>query len=660
MVKGVLSEIILTLKACKGVITGDLSCPLPSIRSKIIILFLLFSCVPLLTSRFVGLPKVRKAFQEVRIRDLESVGHKQADLISIWMKERKADVAATAREYLTSSFLKFKPGDKEFQDLTSYLQFFKDNYGYKEISIADDRGEIRVSTREDFLGSSIADFDYFQEALKGNVYVTRVHPSAFPIQNEYGEMERGVPTLFVSGPIRDDKHRIIGVLSLRVDVLALSKEMRRVKLGETGETYLVDENGYMITESRFVSTLREMGLIKKRTSLELKLIDPTTGQLTRGMQACLKEEHGYDAQGYPDYRGVKVLGFWHWIPEYHWGLLSEIDVEEAYRDLYELDRTLISIVFAFTMVVMAVAIFLGQRLTAPVLHLTEVTKKMSSGDLHQRATVGTRDEIGMLAESFNRMVETINNYIKEIQLLHSQSMATIGHLCLSVAHHIDNPLSRINMSADFLIRKLEEFKDVPLCEEFKAHLSKIKEASRHCETVIENLSRMSKISRTEKSPVLLNILLEQILGEVAPQLEPLKIRLVKELAPGVIRVLANHDQIRMVLTNLLSNAIGAMQDGGALTVKTEYLTSEDKVEVTISDTGHGINKKDVPNLFDPNFLLKISPFGKYTGMELSLVQLTVQAYGGTIKVDSEEEKGTIFKVKLPVYRETIPVEAHTD
>ncbi|MEK7822428.1 MAG: cache domain-containing protein, partial [Planctomycetota bacterium] len=278
-----------------------------SIRSRTIILFLLFSGVPLLTTRLVGFPRIQKAFQATGIRDLESVGHKQAELVSVWMKERKTHVAVMAGEYLINSFLRFNPGDKEYQELTSQLQSIRGNFGYKEISLANDQGKIRVSTREDLLGLSVAESDYFQEALKGNVFVTRVHPSALPIQNESGEMERGVPTLFVSGPVRDDRHRIIGVASLRVDVMSLSREMRRVKLGETGETYLVDENGYMITESRFASTIREMGLIKKRTALELKLVDPTTGQLTRGVQACLKGELGYDVEGYPDYRGVKVL-----------------------------------------------------------------------------------------------------------------------------------------------------------------------------------------------------------------------------------------------------------------------------------------------------------------------------------------------------------------
>ncbi len=337
-----------------------------SIRNKTIILLLLFSFGPMLVFRLVLYPQVLQGFQEIRIRDLESVGHKQAELISVWMKERKADVVAIAREYLIGNFLKFNPGDKEFQELVSYLQFIRDNYSYKEISLADSQGKIRVSTREDFIGHGIEGSDYFREALKGNIFVTRVHPSVSPILNEFGEMERGVPTLFVSGPIRDDTHKVIGVVCLRVDVTTLSEEMRRVKLGETGETYLVDENGYMITESRFFSAIKEMGLIKKRASLELKLIDPTTGQLTKGVQACLKGEHGCDTKGYPDYRGVKVTGFWHWIPEYHWGLMSEIDAEEAFRDLCEVEKTRVSLTLTLIVLVVVAAVYLGRKLTAPL------------------------------------------------------------------------------------------------------------------------------------------------------------------------------------------------------------------------------------------------------------------------------------------------------
>lgn len=390
---------------------------LNSIRSKTIILFLLFSGIPLLTTRLLGFPRVWKAFQEVRIRDLESVGHKQAAFISAWMKERKGDVTTTANEHLVMSFLKFNHDDKEFKELISYIQLVKDNYGYKEIFLADGQGKIRVSTRKDVLGFSIAEFDYFQEALKGNVFITRIHPSVFPIQNEFGEMEKGVPTLLVSSPVRDEKHNTIGVLSMRVDVEVLSREMRRVKLGETGETYLVDENGYMITESRFASILREMGLLEKRTALESKLVVPGTGQFTKGVRACLKGETGCDAEGYLDYRGVKVLGFWQWIPEYNWGLMSEMDVDEAYRDLYALNRALICIALALTLATWMAAVFIGRKFTAPIHCLISATRTIASGDLSRAVGLRSRDEFGELATAFDSMREELSQKRQKLEEL---------------------------------------------------------------------------------------------------------------------------------------------------------------------------------------------------------------------------------------------------
>lgn len=386
-----------------------------SIRSKIILLLLLFSFIPLVVSRAIIYPKVWKAFQEARIRDLESIGYKQANHITTWMQERKYDAKAFADEFLVSSFTSLTPGSEQFSRLTSHLRLLGDTYGYKEISIIDSTGKIRVSTRDDLIGADVGGFDYFKEAIKGATFVSNIRPSTFPILNEYDVMEEGVPTLFVSSPVRDNAGQIVGVISLRVDVMALSKEMRKVKMGESGETYLVNKNGFMISESRFVPTIKKMGLIKKRTALELKLVDPETGELTKGVQACLRGESGYDANGYRDYRGILVLGFWHWLPEYQWALMSEIDVEEAYRALYDLDRAILWVSIAIALAVVAGVIFLGPKIAAPILHLTEVTRQMSMGNLSQRAKIYSRDEIGQLADSFNTMAQTIETRNKQLE-----------------------------------------------------------------------------------------------------------------------------------------------------------------------------------------------------------------------------------------------------
>ncbi|MCB7129305.1 MAG: HAMP domain-containing protein [Candidatus Brocadiales bacterium] len=419
-----------------------------SIRSKTILLLLIFSLIPLVVSRAVIYPKIWMAFEEDKIRDLENVGYKQANLITAWMNERKYDAEAFANEFLVSSFTEFSPGDEQFARLTSHLCFLRDTYGYKEISVIDNSGEIRVSTTNDLIGVNVSKFDYFQEAGKGKTFVSSIRPSVFPILSEDVKMETGVPTLFVLSPIRDRTGGMFGLMCLRVDVIALSREMRRVKMGESGETYLVDKNGFMISESRFVPTIREMGLVVKRTALELKLIDPETGQLTKGVQACLKGKSGYDAEGYRDYRGVLVLGFWHWLPEYQWALMSEIDVEEAYRALYDLNRAILFISIAITLVVILSAIFLGRKITAPILHLTDVTKKMASGNFSQRATVYSSDEVGQLAESFNTMTQTIEIRNEQLESV-SQYLEAIFDAIKDVIVVVDKEgtIMRVNQAA---------------------------------------------------------------------------------------------------------------------------------------------------------------------------------------------------------------------
>ena len=238
------------------------------------------------------------------------------------------------------------------------------------------------------------------------------------------------------------------------------------------------------------------------------------------------------------------------------------------------------------------------------------------------------------------------------QLLESQKMATVGHLSLGIAHHINNPLSGINMSAEVLIRRVEEVKDGPIYGEIKDHIIRIIENSRRCEAVMKDLRNISNMPKPKRLPMHLNEALEHVLNGMTTQLGPRNIQFVKGLSTTIPRVLGSPSQLETVFINLISNAIDEMPKGGTLTVKTEHLASEGKIEVTISDTGPGINEKDLPHLFDPYFILKIRPAGRCTGLELALVQLTVQSYGGTIEADSVEGKGTTFKVRLPVYQET--------
>lgn len=240
-----------------------------------------------------------------------------------------------------------------------------------------------------------------------------------------------------------------------------------------------------------------------------------------------------------------------------------------------------------------------------------------------------------------------------LQLMQSQKMAAIGHLASGIAHSMNNPLSGINMYVDVLLKKIEEVKDCAAYSDLRNHLTEVKEAARRCNTVVKDLLTISRLPKPEKQPVYLNEAIEHVLNVMVPQTKLMRIQLVRELSPTAPRVLGSSSQLEMVFMNIISNAIDAMPEGGTLTVRTEHLAREDRVEVAIIDTGCGINKKDIPYIFNPYFTTK--PVGKGTGLGLSIAQLTIQSHRGSIAVDSEVGRGTTFKIKLPVYREILPL-----
>ncbi|OHB90878.1 MAG: hypothetical protein A3D89_04865 [Planctomycetes bacterium RIFCSPHIGHO2_02_FULL_52_58] len=410
-----------------------------SIKVKLTIIFLLWSLVPLVMLRFIVYPVVHRAFEQMVIQNLTGVGHKQSEFVSSWMKERKNDAALLASDTCIMAFHRCLTDSAEFKRILTQLEFVRDTHGYKDILIIDKEGKVKAGTEKNLVGIYLTEFDFFQEAIKGKVYVSKVTPSTFPALNEFGDREYGVPSLFVSSAVRDEGYNIQGVLALQVDLVTLSNEMRKVKLGETGETYLVDKDGLMITESKFINTIRQMGLIKKRTSLELKVIDPTTGKLTYAAEECVRGKEGYDAKGYLDYRGVRVLGVWHWLPEYGWGVISEIDLEEAYAAPMGMQRQFLVTIFVLAGVLVLVSIYVGRRISVPIIGINEATKRIASGDFSQRVPVTSTDELGQLAQSFNTMA----NSLEEKEFVHNFNRIIASSLLTDVFGAVSNEIKKV-------------------------------------------------------------------------------------------------------------------------------------------------------------------------------------------------------------------------
>ena len=382
-------------------------------KSKLSIFFLVLTFLPLLVMRLVVYPITFQTLKEEIVKNLEIAAHKQAELVTKWMEECTTDAQGIANNPFVLLAIQSTYEGTERVELLKYLDTIKyfdylwKEYGHKEVFIADRNGIVKIASRKELVGTNISTKDFFCTAIAGAFFTSNIIPSDIPIESEPGVLEAGVPTMLVSVPIKDRSNIVTGVVTIRIDVSEINTVMQNIHLGRTGETYIVNAQGYMLTESRFTEDLKGQHRINKRSALELKVVDPGTGSMTRGVSECIKGSEGFNADGYPDYRGVNVLGFWHWMPDYGWGVIAEIDVDEGYGTVHKL-RNYIMFVFGTVAIgVIIIAFFLGKKISSPIHYITEIAGKIANGNYSTRAVYKADDEIGELASAINKMAENL-------------------------------------------------------------------------------------------------------------------------------------------------------------------------------------------------------------------------------------------------------------
>ena len=122
------------------------------------------------------------------------------------------------------------------------------------------------------------------------------------------------------------------------------------------------------------------------------------------------------------------------------------------------------------------------------------------------------------------------------------------------------------------------------------------------------------------------------------------IRIVREFAANLPPIFVDSERITQALLNVCLNAIAAMESGGTLTIITRIAKQNDKVEITIADTGSGISEDDLPKVFDPFFTTKSSG----TGLGLAIVRKIIDHHEGTISIKSQLGKGTTITIVIPI------------
>jgi len=251
-----------------------------SIKTHVIVLLIFATMLPFVLLRVFAYPIIQSDLKTVIMDNLEAIGHKQAELVTTWMRERMKDVIVVASNSNVIHSAKITANEMERKNTVKYLETLVGEYGYKGAFITDNYGTIILATSEEHVGKDISKMSFFTQAIEGKTYASNIFPSKVSLINEFDEIELGVPTMFVASPLQDEEENIIGVVALRIHVGILSNLMHSYAYGKTGESYLLNRNGYMLTESRFNKHLKKTGVVHRRSALEVRLLDPETGKLT--------------------------------------------------------------------------------------------------------------------------------------------------------------------------------------------------------------------------------------------------------------------------------------------------------------------------------------------------------------------------------------------
>ena len=235
----------------------------------------------------------------------------------------------------------------------------------------------------------------------------------------------------------------------------------------------------------------------------------------------------------------------------------------------------------------------------------------------------------------------------EEQLRQTERLAELGTLASGMAHEIGTPMNVILGRAEFLQRKT---KDPDTAKGLQTIIDQVERITR----IMNQLLTFARRRPIERRPTNLNKVVVDTLEMVRERFKRHRIELKTDLAPTLPLVEADPDQIGQVILNLAINALHAIGNEGALHIGTSVAAvldgsggaATDMVELSVADSGHGIAPEDLDKIFNPFFTTK--EVGKGTGLGLTVVHGIVQEHGGQIKVESETQKGTTFRILLPI------------
>ncbi|MBN2494543.1 MAG: HAMP domain-containing protein [Deltaproteobacteria bacterium] len=315
---------------------------------------------------------------------------------------------------------------------------------------------------------------------------------------------------------------------------------------------------------------------------------------------------------------------------------SELDTAQRRILVASLSAAIAGVLVSFLL-----GLLLSRRLVRPISALVAGAREVAAGSMHVQVPKVSGAEMGILVETFNRMVADLEVYQK--RLVRAERVAAWREIARRIAHEIKNPLSPIQVSIETM-QKAYGSRHPDFAEIFEESTRAILEEVAALKRIVTEFSEFARMPKPSLARQPLDAVIENAVSLYRNQLP--EGRLVCEIEPDLPEVLIDREQIGQVLSNLLSNALWAVEEGGRIFIRAGRQREPGAsrgVFFQVQDEGRGMSDDVLEKAFTPYFTTRRDG----TGLGLAIIQRIVEDHDGVIEVASREAQGTTVTVSLP-------------
>ena len=514
------------------------------------------------------------------ISSMKRIVEDHRHMIDSFLSEREADLEFILRSYRYEELTDTQNLAKVFERLQ------KESNAFVDLGVFNEKG-IHVAYQGPFrlTGKVYQESPWFNEVMRKGYYISDIFLGY-----------RRIPH-FVIALMREDDGRK-WVIRATIDTYMFNDMVKKVRIGKTGEAYILNADGIFQTERRSGGSL----LDKDPDSTEY----PTQHS---GIETFIKK----------DARGDKYLYATTWLKDKRWFLIVRQEKADAFKVLRSAGYLIALITVIGGAALVGIAFYETGR----------IVRRMERIDTE-------KEELGQ-------------------QLVRASRLAEIGEMATGIAHEINNPLQVMKGEQtliDAILEDLKEKGEIKESEDLKEiedSMAQIKLQIDRCAKITHAVLKFGRESEVISADIDLGSFIPEVISMVENKASVEGITVTQEISENIPPIQGDPGQLQQVLINLFNNAIDAIverhgSEGGELDIGTG-LKGDGKVQISVKDNGAGISPENLKKVFRPFFTSK--PVGKGTGLGLSVCYGIIDNMRGVMEVSSQKGAGTTFTIDLP-------------